>query len=198
MVSQDLANSLLEFYSIREVFSPSPKERFTIAELGAGYGRTAHVFLRAFPRCRYIIVDIPPALYVAQNYLTRIFPERKAFRFRPFREIGEVITEMDTSDIVFLLPHQAEMLEKNTVRLFINISSLHEMTRDQIALYLKLIDRLTDGYFYTKQWKVSINPEDGISIRQEDYPIPEAWKKLYLRTPKVQVSFFEAMYRVRA
>ena len=88
------------------------------------------------------------------------------------------------------------MLEKNTVRLFINISSLHEMTRDQIAMYLKLIDRLTDGYFYTKQWKVSINPEDGISIRHEDYPIPEAWNRLYLRTPKVQVSFFEAMYRL--
>jgi len=197
LISQDLANSLLEFYSIREVFSPSPKERFTIAELGAGYGRTAHVFLNAFPRCRYIIVDIPPALYVAQYYLTRIFPDRKAFRFRPFREIEEVKNEMDASDIVFLLPHQAEMLEKNTIRLFINISSLHEMTRDQLALYLILIDRLTDGYFYTKQWKVSINPEDGISIRHEDYPIPEVWDRLYLRTPKVQVSFFEAMYRVR-
>lgn len=196
LISQDLANSLLEFYSIREEFSPSPDERFTIAELGAGYGRTAHVFLSAFPRCRYIIIDIPPALYIAQNYLTRIFPDRKAFRFRSFREIGEVKTEMDASDIVFLLPHQAEMLEKNAVRLFINISSLHEMTRDQIALYLKLIERLTDGYFYTKQWKVSSNPEDGISIRQEDYPIPEAWKRLYLRTPKVQVSFFEAMYRM--
>lgn len=196
LISQDLANSLLEFYSIREVFSPPPNERFTIAELGAGYGRTAHVFLRAFPRCRYIIVDIPPALYVAQNYLTRIFPERKAFRFRPFQEIGEVITEMNLSDMVFLLPHQAEMLEKNSVRLFINISSLHEMTRDQIILYLKLIDRLTDGFFYTKQWRVSINSEDGISIRHEDYPIPATWEKLYLRTPKVQVSFFEAMYRV--
>jgi len=196
LISQDIANSLLEFYSIREVFSPPRSERFTIAELGAGYGRTAHVFLKAFPRCRYIIVDIPPALYVAQNYLTRIFPKRKAFRFRAFQEIGEVITEMDTSDIVFLLPHQAEMLEKNAVHLFINISSLHEMTRDQIALYLKMIDRLTDGYFYTKQWKVSVNPFDKISIHFNDYPIPDGWVELYLRTPRVQVSFFEAIYRI--
>ena len=196
LISQDLANSVLEFYSIREVFAPSPKERFTVAELGAGYGRTAHVFLKAFPRCRYIVVDIPPALYIAQYYLTRIFADRKVFRFRPFLAIDDVRSELDDADIVFLLPHQAEMLERKCVRLFINISSLHEMTGDQIAMYLRLIGGLTEGHFYTKQWKVSLNPDDAISIRLEDYPIPGTWEQLYLRTPKVQVSFFEAMYRV--
>ncbi len=196
LISQDLANSILEFYSIHEMFSPKATERFTIAELGAGYGRDAYVLMNAYPRCRYIIVDIPPALYIAQNYLTRIFPERKTFPFRNFQEFDKVSEEMDASDMIFLLPHQVESIKNKSVNLFLNISSLHEMTYGQIDMYLKLIDRLTDGFFYTKQWKVSVNPEDNISVSRNDYPIPTRWKNLYLRTPKVQVHFFEAMYKI--
>lgn len=194
LISQDLANSVLEYYSIREHFKPSASNRVTICELGAGYGRNAHVFAHALPNSRYIIVDIPPALDVVQRYLSAVLHTKKIFRFRCFESYSEVETELHEADIAFLLPHQARLLPGKSVDLFINISSLHEMKMDQIDAYLRLIDRLTKGIFYSKQFFVSKNPYDNTIIRHSDYLVPSNWQELYLRKAKVQLSFFEAMY----
>jgi hypothetical protein len=105
--------------------------------------------------------------------------------------------EFNDADIIFLLPHQAEMLPAKSVDLFINISSLHEMKIEQIHAYFKLIDKLTKGFFYSKQWWVSHNPADGITITPREYPVPQNWKQLYLRSAKVQSYFFEVMYALR-
>ncbi|MBW1910576.1 MAG: putative sugar O-methyltransferase [Deltaproteobacteria bacterium] len=198
LISQDLANSVLEYYSIREHFNPSEYGLTRICELGAGYGRNAYVFMQAFPNCKYIIIDIPPALYIAQRYLSSVFKHKKIFTFRPFENYSEVHEELQLSDLAFLLPHQAELLPQKTVDLFVNISSLHEMRMDQIRAYFSLIDRLTKGYFYMKQWFVSRNPYDRIIIKHTDYPVPGNWKKVYLRKARVQGSFFEAMYEINS
>lgn len=194
LISQDLANSALEYYSIREHFSPAPDQTPTICELGAGYGRDAFFFLQVLPRCKYIVVDIPPALYIAQRYLKDLFPTKRVFEFRCFDRYEAIADELAEADIVFLLPHQAALLPDKTIDLFINISSLHEMQMSQIQVYLRLIDRLTRGYFYSKQWLESINTHDRIVIRADDYPIPASWRQLYFRPAKVQTMFFEAMY----
>ena len=55
-----------------------------IIEIGAGYGRLAYVFVKARPGCKYWIVDLPPALYVSQQYLSAVLPDRKVFTFRHF------------------------------------------------------------------------------------------------------------------
>lgn len=194
LISQDLANSILEYYSIREHFKTPRTEKVTFCELGAGYGRNAYVFLNAFPKGKYIIVDIPPALFVSQEYLSSVFPDKKIFTFRCFEKFSEVEQEFQDADIAFLLPHQAKMLPGKSIDLFINISSLHEMQMQQIQEYFKLIDKLTRGMFYSKQWMISKNPEDGIVVAKNDYPIPDNWQELYSRQAKVQVHFFEAMY----
>lgn len=196
LISQDLANSFLEYYSIREHLSGPNTEKITICELGAGYGRNAYVFVKAFPKGKYIIVDIPPALYVSQHYLSSILNDKKIFYFRCFDNYSEIEEEFQNSDIAFLLPHQAELLPDKSIDLFINISSLHEMRIEQIQAYFRLIDRLTCGYFYTKQWLVSRNPVDDVTITPDDYPVPVNWKQLYHRQARVQTYFFEAMYAI--
>jgi putative sugar O-methyltransferase len=196
LISQDLANSALEYYSIRENFNASKTEKITFCELGAGYGRNAHVFLTTFPKGKYIVIDIPPALYVAQEYLSSVFPDKKIFTFRCFTQFKEIEQEFHNADIVFLLPHQARMLPEKCIDLFINISSLHEMKMQQIKEYFNLIDKLTKGYFYSKQWFIGKNAVDGIVIKKNDYPVPSNWQELYSRPAKVQVYFFEAMYRI--
>ena len=196
LISQDLANSVLEYYSIRSRFPIEVNERVSICELGGGYGRNAFVFLKVYPKCKYIMVDIPPALFLSQHYLSTLFSDRKIFRFRCFNNFKEVEREFLESDLVFLLPHQAEMIPRKCVDLFINISSLHEMKYDQVHAYFSLIDRLTRGYFYTKQWFVSRNQEDDVTITAGDYPVPDDWKQLYFQEAKVQTHFFEAMYSI--
>jgi putative sugar O-methyltransferase len=196
LISQDLANSILEYYAIRAHFKTPRAESVTFCELGAGYGRNAYVFLNAFPKGKYIIIDIPPALYVSQKYLSSVFPDKKVFAFRCFDQFSAVEQEFQSADIVFLLPHQATFIPEKCVDLFVNISSLHEMQMPQITAYFNLIDKLTQGFFYSKQWIVSKNPEDDVVISKKDYPIPKNWHELFSRQAKVQTHFFEAMYAV--
>ena len=196
LVSQDLANSLMELYAITEIQRPALTEYFTVCELGAGYGRNAFVFLKAFSNCKYIIVDIPPALYVSQAYLSEVLPEKRIMRFKDFTNFEEIREEYEKSDLIFLLPHQAQLLKPKSVEYFVNISSFHEMTFLQIEAYFALVDRLTCGYFYMKQWRNFHNLKDGITVKQTDYPCKDDWKRLYTRTSPSHPLFFETLFHI--
>lgn len=193
--SQDLCNSVHEFYSIVDhaALSQAP----SIAEIGAGYGRTAYVFLKTLPQAKYCIIDIPPALHISQEYLSQVFPGEKIFRYRSFKDFALVKDEFDDCRIRFLLPSQIELLPSKYFNLFINISSLHEMERAQIVNFISHIDRLCSGCFYTKQWRRSLVKDNG-HIRMNEYPIPGHWAEIYkhVRHP-IQRMFFDALYRMK-
>lgn len=194
-ISQDLCNSVYEFYSFTQN-TKFPK-KIKAAELGAGYGRVGYVLLKTLPNSSYCVIDIPPALFIAQNYLSKVFPKEKIFKFRPFASFKKVKKEFEKSRIQILMPHQIELLPKNYFNLFINISSLHEMTREQIKNYIKQINRLCKGYFYTKQWSKS-RTKDNLFIKEEEYPIPKKWKVIYKRTRHpIQSMFFDALYKIK-
>ena len=195
LISQDLANSVLEYKNILHA-DVDRREVRTILELGPGYGRTAYVFLELQPGCRYILVDIPPALYVAQRYLTTVFPDRRIFGFRPFDDYESVREEMEDSSIIFLTPNQLELLPDKSVDLFLNISSLHEMRMDQIRYYFGEIARLTRKYFYFKQWQETTVPFENETIREADYPVPDEWILINRQQCEVQHKFFEALYEL--
>ena len=198
-ISQDLCNSVHELYSATAAFpGNAPSGPGGVLELGAGYGRVAWVFLEEFPQTRYIVCDIPPALGVAQRYLTELFPDRRVFRFRHFDSHAEVADELAEAQIAFLTPNQLEILEPLGVELFVNISSLHEMRPEQIAHYLGQVDRHTRGFFYSKQWQRWHNPDDDVVIAREDYPIPTSWETVYSHGHPIQTAFFHALYRVGA
>ncbi len=194
IISQDLANAILEYKAVMSRINKT--EINSILELGAGYGRTSYVFLKLLPNVKYIIVDIPPALYIAENYLSNQFSNRKIFKFQKFRDFKEIKEEFEHADIAFFLPNQLELLPPKIADLFLNISSLHEMRLDQIYYYFESIDRLIKKYVYLKQWKVSKIPYDNIIIRENDYPIRENWKKIYWKECKVKTKFFEALFKI--
>lgn len=194
MRSQDLCNSTHEFYSIMDHagLPETPK----IAEIGAGYGRTAYVFLKALPKAQYCIIDIPPAVHISQEYLSKVFPGEKIFRCRPFKDFASVKDEFDECRVRFLLPDQIELLPPKMFDLFINISSLHEMSREQIFNFIGQIDRLCSGFFYTKQWRRSLVKYNG-HIRMNEYPIPVHWTEIYQRTRHpIQKMFFDLLYKI--
>ena len=193
LISQDLANSALEAQSILAGL-PGTSGVKRVGELGAGYGRSAHVLLSLLPGVRYVVIDIPPALYVAQRYLSSVFPDRKVFTWRTFKSYSEIQNEFEQADLAFLLPSQIELLPDGLFDLFVNVSSLHEMRLEQIRYYFTQIRRLVRdrGWFYLKQWKESHIPFENIVIRQEEYPLAE-WQVLFARDAMVQTRFFEAL-----
>jgi len=194
-VSQDLANSLLEYDSF---FRALPNDKSIVAlELGAGYGRNAYVCLKLLPQIKYIVVDIPPALWVAERYLAEVFPEKKIFEARHFERFEEIKSEFDRADIIFLLSSQLSLLPDQSVDLILNISSLHEMRKDQIGFYFGKFNGIlkSGGHFYFKQWRNAKVLFEGVTLEEKDYPIPADWAKIFSRCARVQTKFFEALYK---
>jgi len=195
-VTQDICNSILDVNFILENTNIVTSNPLRIMELGAGHGRIMHTILKAFSHMQVIIVDIPPALYVSQWYLTNTFPELKSFNFREFLNYSEIKTEFESSSISFLTPEQIELIPNNSIDLFINISSLHEMTPVQINNWFNQIGRVTNGWFYTKQFKKYPNLIDNLIIREEDYPVHPEWKEKVRRTNPIFQEFFEVVYKI--
>ncbi|MDB5813303.1 MAG: putative sugar O-methyltransferase [Rhodocyclales bacterium] len=193
-LSQDLANSLIEYYSIDDAVSFEHVN--SVLEIGGGYGRNAYVILSINPNVQVTLVDIPPALYIAERYLSSVFKERRVFKARHFSKYEEVRDEMERASIVFLMPHQLALMPVGKFDLGMNISSLHEMSTEQIDWYFGQLNRLTAKYFYHKQWNSSSNIFDGVVVNKEDYPYPKSWREIYSRPCSVQNEFFEALYQV--
>ncbi|MBI2600869.1 putative sugar O-methyltransferase [Candidatus Daviesbacteria bacterium] len=192
-ISQDLCNSVHEFYSITNPLEKTKKLR--ILEIGAGYGRLGYIFLNQLRDCSYCIIDIPPALFVAQKYLTKVFPREKFFHFRSFNSFKKVKKEFESARISFLNADRIELLPDNYFDLVINVSSLHEMTREQINNYFRQINRICRGYFYTKQWRKS-RTSDNNYISEGDYPRHARWNTIFQRQHPIQKMFFEALYKI--
>ena len=179
LISQDLANSLLEWSRVTALTAELDlPERISVLELGAGYGRVANIALLARP-CAYTIVDIPPALTVSQNYLSKVFPHKKIFKFRNFVNFSEIENEYMAADIRFIGAYQLELLPPDSVDISISISSLHEMTRPQIERFKRLIEAVTRNLVYFKQWTSWTNPSDKIDVGRADFMLSPPWRKIY-------------------
>ncbi len=194
MISQDILNSLLEYLSLELNYGIAHVS--SILEVGAGSGRTAHCFLQFLPNVKYIVVDIPPALYLSQTYLSSIFPQRKIFRFRPFQSFEEIQEEFQSATLLFLTPDQMKMLPDNSVDLFLAIDCLHEMKRDVVQFFFRQADRLA-SLFYFKCWTDTVIPFDEIHYPFKEYPIPTSWKKIFEGNCFVPSEFSHAFYQVR-
>ena len=192
-ISQDVLNSLTEYLSIATHYDMSKIS--TILELGAGSGRTAYCFLKLNPYLKYVIVDIPPALYLSQTYLSDVFSDRKIFKFRPFDHFEEIEEEFVASDIIFMTPDQMLKLPKKTVDLFMAIDCLHEMKTDEVQLYFNEADRLA-SLFYFKCWNSTVVPFDNIPYNLGSYPVPNSWQKIFEGGCFVPSDFFHAFYEI--
>lgn len=172
LISQDLANSALETAAIRRALgSQSPT---SILEIGAGYGRTAFALLGVYPHARYTIVDIEPALSLSRWYLSSLFPDR---------------------DITFLESDKATTATLGDVDLALSISSLQEMTHEQVRHYLGLLDEGVEGTVFLKQWRRWTNPVDGVVLDFDEYPVPKQWQEVFRETSPVQTAFVQAGWK---
>lgn len=174
LISQDLANSALEAAAIRRATAGGSATSFL--EIGAGYGRTAYVLLNVFPESVYTVVDIEPALSLSRWYLTQLFPPER---------------------LHFLLPDEALELPRGSIDVALSISSLQEMTAEQVRGYLGVLGRAAaGGIVFLKQLKAWRNPADGIVVRFDEYPVPQGWTPLFREVAPVQTTFEQAAWRV--
>jgi len=192
VISQDALQSLIEIAAIESFVC---LDGATVLEVGAGYGRIPYALMSTARIRRYVIVDIPPALYVSQYFLSNVFPEKAIFRFRPFADYDEVKEEYEAADIAFLMPDQMELLPAKSVDLVVAINCFQEMVDREITRYFDEFDRLS-RYLYLK---ASENPQNVYSERflaLRDYPFKADWKCLERRACLAPSDYSEVVYEV--
>jgi putative sugar O-methyltransferase len=200
-ISYDQCSSVMEYYEIMHKIPMEIKNKpLVIGELGAGYGKLTYAFLNANNNYKYLIFDIPPTLYLAQTYLSKIYSKNKIMKFRHFDNFEDIKNEFEKSQICFFTANQLKLLPENIIDLFINISSLHEMREDQIKNFHDLINRVTKGFFYSKQYPNIIKmPKDlsgAYEISFDDYPIPKNWEIISKNTSKINPRFVNILFKI--
>jgi len=166
----------------------------TILEIGAGSGRVCISMLKVIDTInKYIIVDIPPALYISQCAVIHNFPEKRIFKFRPFLSFAEHKEEYDSADVVFISLEQLQFLPENSVHLSIAIDCLHEMEFDMIEQYFNHFDRLSKFLYFKcqiEQWAKTSK----INLEMDNYPVKEHWYELKKEKCCIPNTYFHAIY----
>ena len=190
-ITSDLITSLNE-YSVLTRFIDL-KEQNTVIEIGAGYGRTAYIILKHQPHLKYLICDIPPALYLSKTYLEKCFPEKRSAFIHSGIDRDETDQIVKENDLLFLLPDLLESIGE--VDLFLAIDCLHEMKKEDIRFYLDAAESMT-RYFYFKCWKDAVVPFDNVRVREGDYLLGRKWSSLLHEDCIFPDDFFQGLYRI--
>jgi putative sugar O-methyltransferase len=191
LISQDLANGVVECnYAAR---SGHVRDGARIAELGAGYGRLAHVFTAARDVV-YCVFDIPPALAVAQWYLGGLLGRDRIVPFRPSAG-RDVMAELEPGTVAFFTPDQLELFPDGWFDLVQTISTLPEMPERQAEHYLALLAAKCSGELFLKQWRHWRNEADGAEFSEDRYVLREPWTKVARRVDPIQPQFFNQRWR---
>ncbi|HEY4897474.1 MAG TPA: putative sugar O-methyltransferase [Solirubrobacteraceae bacterium] len=190
-ISQDLANSIIEFLYVAR--SGVVRDGCRVAEIGAGYGRLAHVFSEACP-VSYCIFDIPPALAVAQWYLTAVLGAERIVPYAAGDDFGAVEPQLKPGTVAFFTPNQLEMFPDSWFDCTQTISTLPEMPADQSKHYLGLMASKSRQALFLKQWKQWRNPADNVELTEQHYALPDPWRLVQRRGDPIQPAFFNQLW----
>lgn len=121
-----------------------------VLEIGSGYGGQVEVLLKAHRHLSICIVDIPPQLYVAEQYLSACFPDQ-VYSYRLSRENKNICANIfDKYKIIVLAPWQLDDIKDMKFDLFWNSASFQEMEPEIVENYARYIQRLVSKWLYLR------------------------------------------------
>ena len=158
----------------------------SILEIGAGSGRTSQAIMTFNQDLRYIISDIPPAIFISYTRLKKTFPDKKIKFLFKYKNEKSLMDEINNNDISFIFPHQMKDIQNKFIDLTLAIDCIHEMDKKTIKNYFHQINKFSN-LFYFSVWKKTIVPYSGtftktsnqLDYYSRDYPIPDNWKKTF-------------------
>ena len=180
-ITIDKLVSLLDYDKINRAFEL--KKINTVLEIGAGSGRTSEVLLTINDKLKYIICDIPPAIYIAYKRLKIAFPNKKIKLLIDIEESEELKRQIIENDITFIFPHHLEFFKKNFIDLTVAIDCFHEMDKKTISFFFKNINNLTSNFYFsiwskTKNYysKTLFKRTEKLEYDKGDYQVPSNWE----------------------
>jgi len=191
LISQDLANSIVECsFAAR---SGCVRDGGRIAELGAGYGRLAHVFSEA-RELTYCIFDIPPALAVSQWYLEQVLGAGRVVRYRRWEDVAQIEAALRPGSVAFFTPDQLDVFPDGWFELTQTISTLPEMPARQAEHFLALLAAKSSQAVFLKQWQRWRNDADDVELTEDRYVLPAPWRLTDRRVDPIQPAFFNQLW----
>ena len=196
VISQHMLISLMEYEKI-QILTSKVKGSLNVFELGAGYGRTANMILSLSENVKYVIADLPPAIYFSKKNLASIFPNKRIASAFEINSKGEMMKVFKNNDILFVFPHQINLFEKKSFDISLAIGCLMEMEKNQIINYMKNFENLSN-FLYMKVWENSGLPYSFYKYysvhKKSDYSIKENWKEHFKDRCIVPSNVFELGY----
>jgi len=117
----------------------------TVVELGGGMGRQAEVIKKLHPKTCLILFDLVPQIYVAERYMTTVFPD-SVVSYRETRDMDSIPDNREGK--IFMFPTwKFPLLNGLKFDLFWNESSFQEMEPDVVANYLSIVNSQADAVF---------------------------------------------------
>lgn len=114
-------------------------------ELGAGSGKQIEVLKKLHPNICFLVFDIPPQLYVLEQYLSAIFPD-DVVSYQKTRDMNR-FSHAKNGKIYIFGNWKFPILEDLKVDLFWNAQSFPGMEPDVVASYLTYVNRAAHAIF---------------------------------------------------
>ena len=118
----------------------------SIAEIGSGSGKQTEVMKRLYPDINFYIFDIPPQIYVAEQYLSALFPD-SVVSYRETRKLKQ-IPKNEKGKIYIFEPQHLAQIQNLKYDFFFNASSFQEMEPEVVTNYLKYVNEQTEKYVF--------------------------------------------------
>ena len=108
-------------------------------EIGPGVGTFAEVIAKLFPKVKLYLIDIPPQLYLTQQYLSSVFPNQVA-SYEEIKKNPEILKSKKYR-IFILAPWQIDLLKFEKLDFVFNQVSFSEMKKETVESYLSHFSR---------------------------------------------------------
>lgn len=138
------------------VASAVPHVPFTddmvFVEIGPGLGRNAEVLAKLYPQATIVLFDIPPQLYVLEQYLTAVFGNR-ILGYRTSTALAQEPNRLAAirGKIVVLPTWHLPLWQDVQADIFWNSASFQEMEPDVVRNYLRLVKGLRPKCIYLNE-----------------------------------------------
>ena len=121
----------------------------SILEIGSGSGKQIEVIKKLHPKITFYVLDIPPQLYVCEQYLSSIFPD-SVVSYRKTRDMKKIPDESEGK--IFIIGNwKISEIENLTYELFWNTVSFQEMEPDVVLNYLKFVNQQSTKFVFLNE-----------------------------------------------
>jgi len=132
----------------------------TLVELGCGSGKQVELLKKLHPEICFFIFDIPPQLYVCEQYLSSVFPD-SVVSYEKTRSMDS-IPRIEKGKIFIFGNHKFPIIGHLDVDLFWNAASFQEMEPDVVSNYLRYVNaQARYVYLQEKMDGKGLNTEPG-------------------------------------